>query len=287
MLISVSASWYYQLCQQTDAKGTQQIILLGKASLAYFCIRQDVPLQCHQLWGQPHLLDWHPPRVRGGKQPSPSFHHLIFVCLFRICRRLLVLWVRSLWRLTQAGPRSISTRRASTMITDAPAQGGFGLESPYLVWVARVRFGLARLWRPGLGSFVLFGTAREALLTYSQHDITQAWPWCAGCGLWECNTGEWEKQGLVKSVLSERATEDWRSTNDWCCIRTFGLWRTAGERSGVWTVIFRFSTKQNQPETTNKLITQFLLWDWNSLRWFVTRETLVGSPPRPATRLSE
>ena len=43
--------------QQTDAKNTQQIVLLGKASHDYFCIRQDVPVQCDQLWGQPHLLD--------------------------------------------------------------------------------------------------------------------------------------------------------------------------------------------------------------------------------------
>ena len=38
-------------------------------------IRQEVPVQCDQLWGNPHLLGGHPPQVGGGKQtpPSPSF----------------------------------------------------------------------------------------------------------------------------------------------------------------------------------------------------------------------
>ena len=50
-----------------DAKNTDQItVLLGKGSHDFLevlisPIRQDVPVQCDQLWGQPHLVDWHPP----------------------------------------------------------------------------------------------------------------------------------------------------------------------------------------------------------------------------------
>merc|ERR1712203_884304 len=41
----------------------------------------------------------------------------------RICKRLWGRLVRSRWRSTRANPLSISTRRASIMITSAPAQG--------------------------------------------------------------------------------------------------------------------------------------------------------------------
>ena len=92
------------------------------------------------------------------KSEAVSNHHhpdLTFICLFRICRRPLVVWVRSQWQLTQAGPPSTSTRRESTTTTDAPVQGFLSLlalGSPHLVWVAcLIRFGLARLWRLGLG----------------------------------------------------------------------------------------------------------------------------------------
>ena len=64
------------------------------------------------------------------KSEAVSNHHhpdLTFICLFRICRRPLVVWVRSPWQLTQAGPPSTSTRRESTTTTDAPVQGFFVL----------------------------------------------------------------------------------------------------------------------------------------------------------------
>ena len=79
-------------------------------------------------------------------------HHpnLILVCFFRICRRLWEQWVQSRWELTQANRLSISTRRASTMITSAPAQGLKELHG--LVWFPHVWFGIFDHKAAGWGS---------------------------------------------------------------------------------------------------------------------------------------
>ena len=66
--IDTEASYPYKA--KTGETSNDFFNILNCSSLSW--VRQEVFVQCDQLWGEPHLLGRHPPQVRGGEQHHPS-----------------------------------------------------------------------------------------------------------------------------------------------------------------------------------------------------------------------
>ena len=168
-------------------------------------IRQDVPVQCHQLWGQPHLLDWYSPHVWGGKQSQspPSSPHQSHIHL-----------------LVQDLQKAVGTVGPISVAIDA--------SRPTFHFYKK---GVYHDHRCSSKRFVLTRLGRHS---NSQIVNAQAWSWCACCRVWKCKTGEREKQGSIKILADDwpatdawrannvrrttydlRVTEYWRATDDW------------------------------------------------------------------------
>ena len=68
--IDTEASYPYKA--KTGKTSNDFFNMLNCSSLSW--LRQEVFVQCDQLWGEPHLLGRHPPQVRGGEQ---HHHHRV------------------------------------------------------------------------------------------------------------------------------------------------------------------------------------------------------------------
>ena len=73
MFSSSLAVWYWFYTQQRSLQGQTSDDIL---SLLISVFRQDLPVQCNQLWGDPHLLGRRPPQVRGGEHHHHHHYHL-------------------------------------------------------------------------------------------------------------------------------------------------------------------------------------------------------------------